>query len=55
MKIKIIDPVQHDGELLEAGSVVDLKDAAAKQLIACGAAAPLGKAKDAPAGDTPSA
>ena len=47
MKIKFIDPVQHDAKLYQPGETADLPSAAAKTLIECGAAeaSDLAKAK----------
>lgn len=38
MKVTIIQPVRHDGKRLNVGDVVDLKEAPALALVACGAA-----------------
>jgi hypothetical protein len=45
MKIRTIEPVQHDGKALKPGAVLNLDDAAAQQLIDAGAAEPLGRNK----------
>jgi chromosome condensin MukBEF MukE localization factor len=38
MKIRTIEPIQHDGELIEPGSIGDVSERAAQQLIEAGAA-----------------
>lgn len=45
MKLTIVHPVEHDGKRLEPGAEVDLPNAAAQALVACGAAEPAGKAR----------
>lgn len=38
MKVKFLGPVQHDADVYQEGDTADLPNAAAKSLIACGAA-----------------
>ena len=38
MKVKLLSPVSHDADKFEVGDTADLPNAAAKALIACGAA-----------------
>lgn len=38
MKVRIKEPVEHDGKPLEVGKLVDLPKAAAEGLVACGSA-----------------
>lgn len=45
MKIRILTPVQHDGQRLEPGDYIEIKDADARGLIEIGAAESVGKGK----------
>lgn len=43
MKVKILTPVNHDGQLLVEGDYADMSDKAAAALFEVGAAEPAGK------------
>jgi hypothetical protein len=51
MKIRTIEPVQHDGKALKPGAVLNLDDDAAQQLIDAGAAEPLGGKREQDSGE----
>lgn len=43
MKIKLLSPVNHDGENHDEGSIIDLKEKDAQALVDAGVATPVGK------------
>lgn len=53
MKVKIVNPVQHDTRSLAPEDVVNLPDAAAKILIECGSAVLAGRAGGGGGGSEP--
>lgn len=53
MKVKIVNPVQHDTRSLSPEDVVNLPDAAAKILIECGSAVLAGRAGSGGGGSEP--
>jgi hypothetical protein len=52
MKVKTIGPVQHDGKQIKPGTILNLSDDAAAQLIDVGAAEAVDKAAEKTADDT---